>query len=86
MYVESRHDHINDGQIILLSTDGIWEARNAQDQMLGRQAVSKIIRREAHSTAAEIQEAILTELNRFQQGVAPADDTTLVVIKINTDS
>ena len=85
-YVESRHDHIDDGQVILLSTDGLWEARNAQDQMFGRQAVSEIIRRQAHSTAVEIQEAILAELNRFQQGVAPADDTTLVVIKINTGS
>jgi sigma-B regulation protein RsbU (phosphoserine phosphatase) len=66
-----------------LSTDGIWEARNAQDHMFGRQAVSEIIRQHAQTSAANIQDAVLTELSRFQQGVPPADDTTLVVIKIN---
>ncbi len=81
-YVESQRDRLGAGQIILLSTDGIWEARNPQDQMFGRQAVSDIIRRHAHATAAEIQDAILTELNRFQQGIAPADDITLVIIKV----
>jgi hypothetical protein len=30
-----------------------------------------------------IQDAILTELKQFQQGVEPADDITLVIIKIN---
>jgi sigma-B regulation protein RsbU (phosphoserine phosphatase) len=81
-YAESRRDGLGDGQIVLLSTDGIWEARNPQDQMFGRPAVSDIIRQHAHASAANIQDAILTELNRFQQGVAPADDITLVVIKV----
>jgi sigma-B regulation protein RsbU (phosphoserine phosphatase) len=81
-YAESRRDDLSGGQIILLSTDGIWEARNPQDQMFGRQAVSDIIRRHAQTSAARIQDALLTELNRFQQGLAPADDTTLVVIKV----
>jgi sigma-B regulation protein RsbU (phosphoserine phosphatase) len=82
-YAESRRGGLADGQIILLSTDGIWEARNAQDHMFGRQAVSEIIRQHAQTSAANIQDAVLTELSRFQQGVPPADDTTLVVIKIN---
>ncbi|MGD2098121.1 MAG: SpoIIE family protein phosphatase [Desulfobacterales bacterium] len=81
-YTESQRDGLGDGQIILLSTDGIWEARNPQDQMFGRQAVSDIIRQYAQTSAAKIQDAILTELNRFQQKIAPADDTTLVVIKV----
>ena len=82
-YAESRRDDLSAGQIILLSTDGIWEARNRQDQMFGRQAVSNIIRQRAHSSAAKIQDAILTELNRFQQEITPDDDTTLVVVKIS---
>jgi serine phosphatase RsbU (regulator of sigma subunit) len=50
--------------------------------MFGRKAVSEIIRRHAHATAAEIQDAILIELNRFQQGISPADDVTLVIVKV----
>ena len=82
-YVAKKRSDLFAGHIILLSTDGIWEARNPQDQMFGRQAISDIIRQHAHTTAAKIQDAILAELNQFQQGVAPADDTTLVIIKVN---
>ncbi len=73
------------GQIILLSTDGIWEARNPRDEMFGKQAIYEIIRKHSSDAAAEIQEAILAELNRYQQGVDAADDITLVIIKINAD-
>ena len=74
------------GQIILLSTDGLWETRNASDEMFGKQAIYEIIRKHSEETAAEIQDAILTELNRFQQGVEATDDITLVIIKINDDA
>ncbi len=70
------------GQIILLSTDGIWEARNPLDEMFGKQAIYDIMREHSDDSAAEIQETIFAELNRFQQGVEAADDITLVIIKI----
>ncbi len=82
-YVEKNRSGLDAGQIIFLSTDGIWEARNLQDQMFGRQAIYSIIRRHSLTPAVKIQDAILADLNRFQQGVAPADDITLVTIKIN---
>jgi sigma-B regulation protein RsbU (phosphoserine phosphatase) len=82
-YAEKRRADLAAGQIILLSTDGIWEARNLKDEMFGRQAIYHIIRQNSHLPAAKIQDAILSALHRFQQGVAPADDVTLVIIKIN---
>ncbi len=85
-YLAENRSGLAAGQIILLSTDGIWEARNPQDQMFGRQAVYRIIGRNWQSPAAKIQEAILTDLNRFQQGVEPADDLTLVVIKVSPEA
>ena len=85
-YTEKKRADLAAGQIILLSTDGIWEARDPQDQMFGRQAVCDIIRQHAHATSAQIQDAILAELDRFQQGVTAADDTTLVVIKVAGNS
>ncbi len=85
-YIESQRADLSSGQIILLSTDGIWEARNPKDQMFGRQAISDIIRGHAHTTAAKIQDALLAELDRFQQDVAPADDTTVVIIKVTGSS
>ena len=82
-YVDKKRAALTAGQIILLSTDGIWEARNSQDKMFGKQAIYSIIRQYSHAGAAKIQDAILTELKQFQQGVEPADDITLVIIKIN---
>ena len=81
---ENRAD-LTAGQIILLSTDGIWEARNSRDEMFGKQAIFEIIRKHSDHAAAEIQDAILAELRRFQQNVEPADDITLIIIKINKD-
>ena len=82
-YAEKKRDDLAVGQIILLSTDGIWEARNRKDEMFGRQAIYRIIRQNSHRAAAKIQDAILADLNRFQQGVEAADDITLVIIKIS---
>ena len=84
-YAEKSRADLAVGQIILLSTDGIWEARNQKDEMFGRQAIYNIIRQNSHRTAAKLQDAILNALDRFQQGVAPVDDITLVVIKIKAE-
>ena len=85
-YEEASHAALKAGQIIVMSTDGIWEARNPQGEMFGKQALYKIVRRNYQSRAAEIQNAILAELRQFQQDVEPADDITLVIIKIAADT
>ena len=51
--------------------------------MFGKQAIYSIIRQNSHAGAAKIQAAILAELKQFQHGVEPADDITLIIIKIN---
>jgi sigma-B regulation protein RsbU (phosphoserine phosphatase) len=84
-YAEEKRADLAAGQIILLSTDGIWEARNQKGEMFGRQAIYNIIRQNSHRSAAKIQDAILGALHRFQQGVAPADDITLVIVKIKNE-
>jgi sigma-B regulation protein RsbU (phosphoserine phosphatase) len=70
------------GQIILIATDGIWEARNPKGEMFSKHRIHDIIRRNAAKTASDIQNAILDSLKRFQKDVKLEDDMTLVVIKI----
>jgi len=70
------------GQIIVIATDGIWEARNPKGEMFGKDRIHTIIHRNATKTANDIQKAILVSLNRFQKDVKLEDDMTLVVIKI----
>jgi sigma-B regulation protein RsbU (phosphoserine phosphatase) len=72
------------GQIIVIATDGIWEARNPEGEMFSKDRIHKIIRRNASKTANDIQDAILGSLKRFQRDVKLEDDMTLVVIKITS--
>jgi len=73
---------LDKGQIIFLSTDGIWEAFNPQGDMFGKERIYDIIRKNSSFSANEIINIILESLKRFQQGAQIEDDITLVVIKI----
>ena len=72
------------GQIIFLSTDGIWEAFNPEGEMFGKDRIYDILRKNASSGAEEIVRNVLADLDSFQQGASIEDDITLVVIKITT--
>jgi sigma-B regulation protein RsbU (phosphoserine phosphatase) len=71
------------GQIILVGTDGIWEACNSKGEMLGKETVCEIIRQYASAGAIEILNAIVDFQRRFLNGVQAEDDVTLVVVKID---
>jgi serine phosphatase RsbU (regulator of sigma subunit) len=73
---------LNRGQIIFLSTDGIWEAFNPKGDMFGKERIYDIIRKNSSLSAQEIINLILGSLKSFQQGAQIEDDITLVVIKI----
>ncbi len=70
------------GQIIVIATDGIREARNRYGEMFGQDSLQNILRRNASESSAKILQAIFTALDLFRQGVKPEDDMTLVVIKV----
>ena len=71
------------GQIIVIATDGIWEARNPKGEMFGKDRFHKIIRQNASATAKQIQSAVFESIRRFQKDARLVDDMTLVVIKID---
>jgi len=68
--------------ILLLATDGIWEARDIQGAMFGKARFRDMVRRHSHKSAAEIVDAVFSELDRFTLGTRPQDDRTLVVVKV----
>jgi sigma-B regulation protein RsbU (phosphoserine phosphatase) len=73
---------LQNGHIIFLSTDGIWEARNPQGEMFGKEPIYDIIRNNSSLSANEILNAMTDSLKSFQQGAKIEDDITLVIIKI----
>ena len=69
------------GQIIVLSTDGVWEAHNANGEIFGKERFAEVIRQHAAKDAEAIIEAVIAAVNQFQDESGAEDDITLIVIK-----
>ena len=80
-YVENRHPWLSSGQVLVLYTDGIHEARNAADTMYGRERIMEVVRANAGAPASAIINALVAALRDFKGGLPLEDDVTLVVIK-----
>jgi len=81
VYKESEQQ-IGPGQIILIGTDGIKEAVNADQEMFGTERLLHAIREAADKPAREILDKVFESLNDFRHPRGPDDDETLVVIKV----
>jgi sigma-B regulation protein RsbU (phosphoserine phosphatase) len=73
---------IQPGQMILIGTDGIWEAQNREGEMFGKQRFKDVIRRHADQPAEKIIQAVISQLDKFRYPLEKTDDVTLVVAKI----
>ena len=76
-----RSQAISPGDILLLYTDGITESRNKDNEEFGVERLTAIIRKNKKTSAFDLTQTILDELNVFTAKADPADDRTLVVIK-----
>jgi sigma-B regulation protein RsbU (phosphoserine phosphatase) len=84
-FEQNEKNNLTNQQIIILGTDGIWEARNPRGQMFGKEPIYSIIRQNHAASAAEILTNSFNVLDRFMEGSAPEDDVTMIVIKILND-
>ena len=81
-YEDNKKTDFSNGQIIFLSTDGIWEARNKKGEMLGKEPILNAIRLNSSSDAGQIVDAIFAILYKFIGDAKIEDDITSVVLKI----
>ena len=82
IYEDYKKTDFSSGQIIYLSTDGIWEAQNKKGEMLGKKPILNAIRQNSSSDAGQIVEAIFDILYKFIGDAKIEDDITSVVLKI----
>ena len=80
-YAEGRRG-LQAGQVIVIGTDGIWEARNPRGEYFGKNRLTDLIRNQAERSAREMARAVVETLDAFRHPQPPEDDATLVVIKI----
>lgn len=73
---------LHPGDVIVLYTDGITEAMNAESDLFGDAALSKVVTAHCELDAAGIRERILRDVRAFVGDAEPHDDMTMVVLKV----
>lgn len=68
------------GQVLVVGTDGIWEAQDREGEMFGKQRLKNIIKAKAGLSSLGILDEVFKALWDFS-GRRLRDDATLVVIK-----
>jgi len=83
---EQRMARVAPGQIIVLGTDGIWEACGEERKMFGKERLEAIVRSMADRPAAEILQAVFEAVHEHRRlapkGREHPDDVTLMVARI----
>lgn len=83
---ESAEFKLEEGDVVVLVTDGVTETRNFKGQEYGLDRVCQIIAQNApYQTAHTTVDALLKSLQSFSRGVPPHDDTTLIGLKIRSE-
>jgi len=70
------------GDLLLLISDGIPEARNQAGEEFSEERVLQIVQRERSRSSAEIIQTLMDEARRFAQPEHLQDDMTAVVLKL----
>lgn len=81
-YSVQKAEGLQAGDIVLLGTDGIWEAFNGDGAMFGKEAVKKIIREQSDQPAGVILDSVFDAVASHIGETKIADDMTLIVVKI----
>lgn len=71
----------NEGDILVMISDGLPELPNPQNQMLDYEKVHQCVASNADKDAESIKNALVTLSDEWAQGVMNPDDITIVVIK-----
>lgn len=72
--------NISPGNILLLYTDGVTDAQNAEGEFIDRKTIVDIARRNCGDSVQTLQQSILDEIHNFVGGAPRFDDITLVIV------
>ena len=78
---ESCAFRLDKGDILVVYSDGLTDARNPQEEMFGEKRLLGIIRQEAPSGSQALEQKFLTAIEEFTQGIPQTDDITFVVVE-----
>lgn len=81
-YGPERMITLESGDLIVIGTDGIWEASNPAGEMFGRQRLRDLLSAGTDMTADEIHAGVVDAVRSFRGAHPQEDDITLVVIRV----
>lgn len=82
-YVQSKTLPYHSGDVLVLHTDGITEAKNIKNQQFGIERLKESLKKYSEGTPTQIKDGIIRDLTHFLGGVKLDDDYTLVIVKFN---
>ncbi len=74
--------HLEPGDVVVFTTDGIDEALDSEDEFFGGERVAATLRQLASGSAREIADGLLAASDRHLGGLDPSDDRTVVALKV----
>jgi serine phosphatase RsbU (regulator of sigma subunit) len=72
---------LNQGDLLLLATDGFYEWANAQSEQFGSKRLEETVRASREKSSSDIISALYTAVVDFSGGTKQQDDLTAVIIK-----
>ena len=81
VHYETTELKLDEGDVLLLYSDGLTEAENPQGDVLGEEAIRKIVFREAARGAIHLEHALLEAVQEFSGGHNQIDDITIAIIE-----
>ncbi len=73
---------INQGDVFVFCTDGVYETFNAADEEFGAERVAEIVQTHRSESADAIASAIVDAAEGFRADAPQADDLTVVTVKV----
>ena len=80
--LEEDHIDLATGDVIVMYTDGITEAMNAESDLFGEPRLGRIVEEHGHLESGELRERILREIEAFVGGADQHDDMTMILLKV----
>ncbi len=80
-YIQINSFKYSPGDVIVLYTDGITEAKNGKGDEFGYERLQQVIKRMSQAPADEIQKELINELYAFTGTEAIDDDYTTLIVK-----
>jgi sigma-B regulation protein RsbU (phosphoserine phosphatase) len=86
MFEDAEYDQrsfiLDPGDVVVFHSDGIGDAQDAAGEFLGHTGLAEIVANHHHLSADGLADKILEEVDIYSGGKHPADDRTLVVLKV----